>query len=205
MKRIAGLLLLTMLLAPALGSQASEPELKPLFDGATFDGWTEPENNIWWKAQDGVLSLRSGPEKKGSILWTRKKYASFVMQLDFRFGEGTVDSGVFVRAEREQIQIGISGSLRRDMTCSPYISGKGYPVEAEGVKELLKSDDWNTVRIEARGPEYTTWLNGVKVMTYTSDTAIKEGPIGLQLHPGRDMAIDFRNISLAELPADTPN
>lgn len=205
MKRIAGLLLLTMLLAPALGSQASEPELKPLFDGATFDGWAEPENNIWWRAEDGVLSLRSGPEKKGSILWTRKKYASFVMQLDFRFGEGTVDSGVFVRAEREQIQIGISGSLRRDMTCSPYISGKGYPVEAEGVKELLKSDDWNTVRIEARGPEYTTWLNGVKVMTYTSDTAIKEGPIGLQLHPGRDMAIDFRNISLAELPADTPN
>lgn len=205
MKPITLLFMLTMLLTAAPGSQASEPELQPLFDGKTFDGWVEPEDNIWWSIHDGVLRLRSGPEKKGSILWTKKKYASFVMQLDFRFGEGTVDSGVFIRAEREQIQIGISGSLRRDMTCSPYISGKGYPVEAEGIKELLKHDDWNTVRIEARGPAYTTWLNGVKVMTYTSDTATEEGPIGLQLHPGRDMGIDFRNIALAELALGDPD
>ena len=32
-----------------------------------------------------------------------------------------------------------------------YISGKGYPVEAKGVKELLKLDDWNTMKICAEG------------------------------------------------------
>jgi hypothetical protein len=36
-------------------------------------------------------------------------------------------------------------------------------------------------------------------MTYDSDTAIESGPIGLQCHPGRDMHIEFKNISAAEL------
>ena len=89
------------------------------------------------------------------------------MELDFRFGEGTVDSGVHVRTQ-DQIQIGISGSLKRDMTCSPYIPGKGYPVEAKNIKNLLKSRDWNTMRIRAIGNQYTVWLQDEEVMTYKS-------------------------------------
>ena len=122
------------------------------------------------------------------------------MEFDFRFGEGTIDTGVHVRTEKEQIQIGISGSLKRDMTGSPYIAGKGYPVEAEGVADLLKSKDWNTMKIQAIGKEYTVWLQGKKVMTYTSESAVEKGPVGLQLHGGKEMAADFRNLRLAELP-----
>jgi hypothetical protein len=43
-------------------------------------------------------------------------------------------------------------------------------------------------------------LQGEKVMTYKSDSAIDEGPIGIQLHGGRNMAIDYRKLKLAELP-----
>ena len=60
------------------------------------------------------------------------------------------------------------------MTGSPYISGKGYPVEAKGVKELLKLDDWNTMKICAEGKKYTVCLEE-KIMTYESDSAIKKG------------------------------
>ena len=55
------------------------------------------------------------------------------------------------------------------------------------------------MRIQAIGPEYTVWLQGEKVMTYKSASAIKGGPLGLQLHGGRDMSIDYRNLKLAEL------
>ena len=89
--------------------------------------------------------------------------------------------------------------LKRDMTASPYIPGKGYPVEAEGVKELLKMDDWNQMRIEVRGTEYAVSLNGKKVMTYKSESGKAKGPIGLQLHGDRDMAIDYRNLKVGEL------
>ncbi|MEM7391223.1 MAG: DUF1080 domain-containing protein [Verrucomicrobiota bacterium] len=187
------------------GAGAEEkPELKSMFNGKDLSGWTEPKDNIWFSVgEDGILVVKNGPRKKGATLWTESKYRNFVMEFDFRMGEGTVDSGIFIRNNREQIQIGISGSLKRDMTASPYIAGKGYPVEAEGVKELLKLKDWNTMRIKAVGKVYTTWLNGKQVMTYESPSAKPEGAVGIQLHGNRTMHIDYRNLKLAELPADS--
>lgn len=173
-------------------------ELKPIFNGKDLTNWKEPKNNIWWAVNNEELSCKSGPKKKGSTLWTTKKYRDFIVELDFKMGEGTVDSGLFIR-NNDQIQIGISGSLKRDMTCSPYIPKKGYPKEAQGVKELLKAKDWNTLKVKVIGNTYTIWLNGKQVNEYESTTAIKEGPIGLQLHPKRVMQCSFKNIKVAEL------
>ena len=178
------------------GDEAKKTEA--IFNGEDLTGWKAPDNNIWWLVNDGVLQVRSGPKKKGGILWTKKEYTDFIFECEFLFGEGTVDSGIHLR-NTDQIQIGISGSLKRDMTASPYIPGKGYPVEAEGVKELLKAKDWNHLKIVVKGKNYTTYLNGKKVMTYESDSAIPKGPIGIQLHAKRDMSIDFRNIKAVGL------
>ena len=174
-------------------------ELPSIFNGQNLTGWKAPEGNIWWTAEDGVLQCKSGPNKKGSTLWTNRDYGNFVMQFDFKFGEGTVDTGIYVRSSKEQIQIGISGSLKRDMTGSPYISGKGYPLEAHGVQEILKLDDWNSMTIVAIGQNYSVWLNGQHVMSYDSESAIDKGPIGIQLHGNRDMSAFYRNLTLAEL------
>jgi len=173
-------------------------DLKPIFNGTDLSNWKEPKNNIWWTVKDGLINCQNGPKKKGSTLWTNKKYKNFIVELDFKMGEGTIDSGLFIR-NNDQIQIGISGSLKRDMTCSPYIPKKGYPKEAKGVKELLKLKDWNTMKVKVVGNVYTIWLNGKQVNEYESKTAIEEGPIGLQLHAKRVMQISFRNIKLAEL------
>ena len=182
-----------------LQSAADDGELKSIFNGKDLTGWDVPDNNIWFTVKDGVLKLENGPQKKGQTLWTSDEYENFEMEFDFKMGKGTVDSGVFVRNSREQIQIGISGSLKRDMTGSPYISGKGYPVEAKGVKELLKLDDWNTMKICAEGKKYTVWLGGEKIMTYESDSAIKKGKIGIQLHGNRVMSIEYRNLKARSL------
>lgn len=193
-------LYLTLLLMPGLLPAAAADELPSAFTGRNFAGWQVPEGNIWWKATDGVLQVRSGPKQQGSTLWTTHEYGDFVMQFDFKMGEGTVDSGIYVRSETDQIQIGESGSLKRDMTGSPYIVGKGYPVEATGVAEVLKPDDWNSMTIVAIGNTYVVWLNDKLVLTYESETAAKKGPIGIQLHAARDMAVDYRDIRIAELP-----
>jgi hypothetical protein len=198
-RSFAGIALVGLLAVVVAAGAAYEGKLPAIFNGEDLSGWQAPEDNIWWKAQEGVLKVQSGPDQKGSTLWTEKEYENFVMQFEFKMGEGTVDSGIYVRNSHEQIQIGISGSLKRDMTGSPYISGKGYPVEAEGVAELLKLDDWNWMTIVATGNNYAVWLNGAFVMTYDSDTAAEKGPVGIQLHGNRDMAIEFRNIGLAEL------
>ena len=197
MKLIFSFIAFSILLT--LQSMADDGELKSIFNGKDLTGWDVPDNNIWFTVKDGVLKLENGPQKKGQTLWTSDEYENFEMEFDFKMGKGTVDSGVYVRNSREQIQIGISGSLKRDMTGSPYISGKGYPVEAKGVKELLKLDDWNTMKICAEGKKYTVWLGGEKIMTYESDSAIKKGKIGIQLHGNRVMSIEYRNLKARSL------
>ena len=196
--------LLVLLAASSVATADHHGKGESLFNGKDLKGWKVPKDNIWWSVVDGAIVAKSGPKKRGSNLWTEKRFSDFDLSCEFRF-DGKGDSGVFVRDGGQQIQIGISGSLKRDMTASPYIAGKGYPVEAEeeegvkGVKGLLRINEWNTLRIVAVGAKYDTWLNGVHVMTYTSENAKDVGPIGLQLHGNKVMSIDFRHLLVKEL------
>ncbi|MCM4163872.1 MULTISPECIES: DUF1080 domain-containing protein [unclassified Arenibacter] len=195
--KIIGTFLIVNLITLSLSAQ--DPVLKSAFNGKNLKGWVVPENNIWWSVENGILRAKSGPDKKGSILWTDKEYTDFVIETDFRYDEGTVDTGIFLRSDTEQIQMGISGSLKRDMTGSPYIVGKKYPVEAQNVKEILKPNEWNTIKVIAIAGYYEVWLNNKHVMSYTSDTYVKTGPIGLQLHPNTEMTASFRNIKIGKM------
>ena len=195
MKKLLAFFLLLMVV---VSTKAQDPKLKKIFNGKTLKGWVEPSNNVWWTVNDGILFVKSTAEKKGSILWSESKYENFIIQADFLMGDGTVDSGIFLRSEHDQIQIGISGSLKRDLTASPYIPKKGYPVEAK-VKDILKLKDWNTMKVKVVGSTYTVWLNGNEVMTYTSENMPASGPVGFQLHPGNEMSCSFKNIRLAAL------
>ena len=197
MKKTITLLSLIFLFASL--TYAQDVKMKKIFNVRNLKGWFVPPNNVWWTANKGVLFVKSSAEKKGSDLWTKKKYTDFIFQTEFLMGDGTVDSGIFLRSEHDQIQIGISGSLKRDMTGSPYIPKLRYPVEAKGVQEILKPKEWNTLKIKAVGKTYTVWLNSVEVMTYTSEKMPTSGPIGIQLHPGNEMSISYRNMTLGKL------
>ena len=75
-----------------------------------------------------------------------------------------------LRKPELQLQIGVSRSLKKDMTCSFYTGGKDkYPVagQAKGLEKLLKPDAWNKIRLEAKGDTFTVWLNGEQVTRYT--------------------------------------
>lgn len=183
------------------GKDTSSKGHEELIKENNLNGWNIPKGNEeknWYKVTNKILEIRSGSKKKGSVLWTEKEYEDFEVNLEFRFLEGTIDSGIHLR-NSDQIQIGISGSLKRDMTCSPYIPGKGYPVEAKGIAKLIKAKDWNRMKIRAIGPKYTVWLQGKEVMNYESKSAKKVGPIGIQLHGNKNMSIDFRNLLLKEI------
>jgi hypothetical protein len=180
--------------------EAGEDQSKAIsiFNGKDLSGWKAPEDNTWWKVIDSAIVCENGPEKKGSNLWTEKEFTDFVLEAEFKF-DGKGDTGIHLRTKKQQMQIGISGSLKRDMTCSMYIPGKGYPKEATGVKELLKLDEWNKVKIEAKKNHYRIWLNGKLVFEYTSEKAPEKGPIGLQLHGGKVMRAEFRKLKVTEL------
>jgi hypothetical protein len=177
---------------------ANEPKLTSVFNGKNLNGWKFGVKDCW-NVKDGILMAASDADQTGDILQTKKSYKNFIFQADFKFGTGRVDTGVFLRDTQEQIQIGESGSLKRDMTALAYIPGKGYPIQVTDAQAVFDPKAWNTIKVKVVGNTYHTWLNGRKIMTYTSDTIIPEGPIGIQVHPKREMSVDYRNILVAEL------
>jgi hypothetical protein len=186
-----------VLSAASLFAQSTE-ELPPIFNGKDLTGWKTPVPASYWKVVDGVLVGESDEEKKGSMLYTEKSYRNVVVDAEVRWS-GDIDSGIMLRKPEIQLQIGTSRSLKRDMTCCFYV-GK-YPEEgqAKGKDEVLKPGDWNKIRFEAKGDTYTVWLNGKKVTEYTDPKFKDAAPIGLQIHPGVKMKVEFRNIGARSL------
>lgn len=182
-----------LLTAPVLAQKAP-----PLFNGTDLTGWKAPEPNPYWKVEKGVLIGENDEKKKGHVLYTEKAYKDFVLELDARW-TGEIDSGVMLRKPEIQVQFGISRSLKVDMTGAFYV-GK-YPEEGR-TKELdkaFKPGAWNRFKIEARGATFTVWCNGKQVSQYTNEKYAGEGPLGLQIHPGLAMKVEFRKIVLREL------
>ena len=97
------------------------------------------------------------------------------------------------------MQIGVSRSLKKDMTCSFY-TGK-YPEagQAKDTEKLLKVGDWNKMKLQAKGSTFTVWLNDQKVAEFTDEKYKAAGPIGLQIHAGLEMKVEFRNIKAIAL------
>jgi hypothetical protein len=73
---------------------------------------------------------------------------------------------------------------------------------ADELKAIIKPDDWNQVHIIARGNTILQILNGaVSSIVVDDDTKnrVMSGLIGLQLHAGEPMQVQFRNIWLKRL------
>jgi hypothetical protein len=191
-----------LLLLAALCRAEEKPadvKLEPLFNGKDLTGFKVPDPNPWWKVVDGVLVGESDAAKKGNVIYTEKSYGDFVLEGDVRF-PNDIDSGFIYAKPELQVQIGVSRSLKVDMTGSIYYKGK-YPEDAraKGVDKLLKLNDWNTMRMEVKGKITKVWLNGQHVLTFNCPEETKAAPIGLQIHGGVVMKVEFRNLKIAEL------
>jgi len=74
--------------------------------------------------------------------------------------------------------------------------------DAAELLKAFKKEDWNTCRIICRGPEITYYVNGVlmsRVTDHRAGIATPSGVIGLQMHPGPPMKVQFKNIVLKTL------
>jgi hypothetical protein len=75
-------------------------------------------------------------------------------------------------------------------------------IEAAGFVKLFKLDGWNDVAIIAQGNRIRHYLNGVLILDFTDkdpQLALKEGIIALQLHAGKPMWVEFKNVRIAAL------
>ena len=174
-----------------------------LFNGKDLEGWTcDPEEQAGdWKAVDGELEGENLTEQ-ASIIWTDAIYRDFEVECEYMALTDDYDSGIFLRGLSQQVQIGISRSLQKDMTACIYAPDDergSYPGRTEKVSEIHMPGEWNKLKVIVTGKQIQTFLNGEPMVDYTAVVMEEQGPIGLQLHGGVHMAIKFRNIRAREL------
>ncbi len=172
----------------ALTKKESSAGWKLLFDGATMNGW----EGHWadsFHVKDGALAC------DGSVMsWlsTKDTFANYDLKLEFR-GAATVNSGVFLRSEKEG-QPHITGYELQIWDYQPAKYNTGSLVGsafAEPTKIL--GDQWNKYEITADGDHFLIVLNGKKLLD-TRDAKHASGVIGFQCQ--KDQKIEFRNIRI---------
>ena len=78
----------------------------------------------------------------------------------------------------------------------------GTLIDQAGFEKLFKLDDWNDVVIIGRGNQIKHYLNNRLILDFTDNEpslALLEGVLALQLHAGKPMWAEFKNIRIREL------
>jgi Domain of Unknown Function (DUF1080) len=196
-------LVISFLTSVCMNGFADEPKMGPLFNGKDLTNFKTERASEFWRVENGILIGENNAAKEGHYLWTEKSYQDFILEFDVRWTTTTprgVDTGIEMRKPNIQLQLGVSGSLRVDMTGSFYTGHYPEAGQAKKAKELMRPEgEWNTFRIQAKGNTFTCWINGEKASEYTDEKYSKSAPLGLQIHGNVEMKAEYRNIKIQEL------
>lgn len=75
-------------------------------------------------------------------------------------------------------------------------------IDQAGFQKLFKLDDWNDVVIIGRGNRIRHYLNGTLILDFTDndpELTLLDGILALQLHAGKPMWAEFKNIRIRDL------
>lgn len=170
---------------------------KLLFDGKSLAGWearptSAPASNGDWTVQNGAILC---PSTSPGWLLTNDTYSNYVLKLEFR-GAGTVNSGVFLRSEK-QGQPHITGYELQIWDYQPAGYNTGSLVNSvKAAPTKIIPDQWNAYEISANGDHFKIVLNGATLLDQ-SDPKHSSGVIGFQCQ--KDNLIEFRNVKVRPL------
>jgi len=227
---LAGLALAAILF-PIIRIPAAEPKpdadgYVALFDGKTLDGWVQRGGKAKYSVEDGQIVGSAVPNTPNSFLCTQRDYGNFVLEVEFKV-DPTLNSGVQVRSHfaeegkevksaEKTIKGGPGGrvfgyQVEIDPTTRAYTGGiydegrRGWLndlKENETARKAFKANEWNTLKIECKGPGIKTWVNGVAAADMKDDVDAT-GFIALQVHgigkKTEPLQVRWRNIRLKEL------
>ncbi|MEL7496980.1 MAG: family 16 glycoside hydrolase [Planctomycetota bacterium] len=164
------------------------------------------------------------------LYWHQGEVDDFALRLKFKIsGTDRANSGVQIRSTvdddghmagyQADIERGgkYCGILYSEKTGRGILCQRGQKVVQRGKKdkdvqqvsdagELFKKvdiDDWNDMEIVAKGNHITVAINGNVTADFTDEDKelfVDRGRIGLQLHVGPPMKIEFKDIRLKRLP-----
>ena len=208
------------------------PRWVSLFDGRTLNGWKLVQGQAKFEVRDGTIvgSVTEGETQNTFLATEDDTFTNFIFEAEFRC-DLKINSGVNFRSRPADGKVnrvyGLQYEIdptKRALTGGVQEEG-GYgrrgkdnwlaPDEAGGPLleawqkqhgDQFKAGEWNTMRIEVRGPKIKTWLNGHLLADFADNdpVAIPHGFFGLQVHATKEKElwgkeVAFRNLRVQRL------
>jgi hypothetical protein len=203
-----------------------------IFDGKSLSGW-DGDPRFWKVEDGCITgqTTKEVPAEANTFLtWTGGDVDDFELTLDYKLIGG--NSGVQVRSFPLDRKWGVGG-YQADFEAGDRFSGIIYGESwaprgiladrgqknvigddhksvtkeqfgsAEGLQKVVKKEDWNALKVTAKGWTIENSINGTTTASLTDeDKGMRRrgGVLALQLHAGPPMKVQFRNIKLKRLP-----
>ncbi len=224
MQKLACLLFTFMVFMTSI---VNAQEFQNLFNGKDLSGWAGADG--FWTVQDGAIvgeTTKEKPAKPNTFLvWQGGEVGDFEFKATVRF-KGN-NSGVQYRSELVDPEKFALKGYQADLHPKPEYFGmmygektgrgiiaqrfqrveagaKGKPkvvAEIGDKNQNLVDWEWNEIRIVAVGNRMVHQINGVNTMDLTDNhpEAFLKGVLGLQLHAGPPMRVEFKNLQYRAL------
>jgi Domain of Unknown Function (DUF1080) len=177
--------------------EGDEPGFTSIFDGQSLKGWEgEP---TYWRVEGGALVGEITPativKSNTFVIWRGGRPKDFELKLEYRITPAG-NSGINYE-EKGRLFLAVRGQMTRVVGGRPPVVVASVGDDAQ--LAALATDGWNTVHLNVRGHTLMHLLNG-RLMSVTIDDDAPNRPadglIGMQVHVGPPMKVEYRNIRL---------
>jgi len=195
-------------------TETSAQKTVKLFNGKDLSNWnfivdknSVPADQVF-SIKDGVINIKGQPF---GYMYTKEKYDNFKLHVEWRWGEGDSNSGIFLLIEEAKdgnpfpngIECQLAAGNAGDFVClggsdlfefhqRPGEPRPGFPVVKKANESSEKpAGEWNEANIWVKDGTITVYVNGVYQNTGTNK--VKSGHIGLQ---SEGKTVQFRNVTV---------
>jgi len=200
-----------ILLAALAAALAPAADWVNLFNGTDLTGWTGSKKH--WRVENGAIAGTTDEtptELNTFLIYSEKQFANFHLSVEVKLRNG--NSGIQFRSTALPGPGFIVYGTQADASDADQSWGNFYEERGRGrgtmktrdegwrrAESVVKKGDWNRIEVIATGPSLKLLLNG-KVTWEGIDDKKLEGILALQLHSGKPMRVEFRDIRIKELP-----
>lgn len=215
----------------AVGTSPDKEGFVRLFDGKTLRGWSgDPD---YWSVEDGALTGKTdGSLKMNRFLsWTGSTIRNFDLRVMVKVTAGG-NSGIQYRGlSRPEIGLDVVSGYQCDVVAdNPDYNGMLYEERGRRIlshtgekviideagqpwvvgsfeKAVFPADEWHEYRVLVEGNRHRHWIDGhptADLIDFDEKGRSLEGILGVQVHVGPAMKIQYKEFRIKHLPDDLP-
>jgi len=183
-----------------LKTAGTDEGFRSIFNGKDLEGWRSAAT--FWTSEKGFIL----GQPRNVFLVTDREYSDFILKASIRLSPPGGNSGIQVRSavipdgmRGYQFDVGVPwwGQIYGESTQRGIL----VPVDDRQKRTaLVRADGWNDVVLICKGNHLIGTLNGQVTYDLVDYYGDKSGLIGLQIHAGAEMRVEFKDLQVRELP-----